>query len=100
LLAALADRTLARDADLPATGLPLDRERALSAAFIDTPGYGTRASSIVRLDRSRAGLLEASFDEGGFIGIRADLLDLRGDGIAGFHPCHTRTGTVQSPVRE
>lgn len=78
LLALLADKAVARDADLPATGLPLDRERALSAAFIATPGYGTRASSIVRVDRRRAGLLEASFDDAGRTGMCSGSFPLQG----------------------
>ncbi len=45
LLHLLADRTTAPDGALPATGLLLDRERALSAAFVQLPGYGTRAST-------------------------------------------------------
>jgi uncharacterized protein with NRDE domain len=28
----------------------LDRERALSSAFIDVPAYGTRASTVLRID--------------------------------------------------
>ncbi len=103
LLAALADRTMAADADLPATGLPLARERALSAAFIDTPGYGTRASSIVRLNRLRAELLEASFDEAGFTGLGTDLFDLRDPGAraARRHAgASGRGGCVISPRRQ
>jgi len=48
---ALVDRTPADDADLPATGLPLDRERLVSAPFIVDPVYGTRASTIVTVSR-------------------------------------------------
>ncbi len=46
----LSDRTPATDDELPHTGVPLAWERALSAAFIDGPEYGTRASSVVRVD--------------------------------------------------
>jgi uncharacterized protein with NRDE domain len=52
--AALADRSLAPDEALPSTGVPLERERALSALFIriTAPGsphavYGTRCSTVV-----------------------------------------------------
>ena len=45
LLALLEDRKPAPEAELPATGLPPDWERALSAAFVALPGYGTRAST-------------------------------------------------------
>lgn len=45
LLGLLEDRTAAPEGELPATGLPPDWERALSAAFVELPGYGTRAST-------------------------------------------------------
>jgi len=50
----LADRTPAPDDELPRTGVPLEWERALSAAFIDGPEYGTRASTVVRIDNDGA----------------------------------------------
>lgn len=37
------------DEQLPATGIGLDWERMLSAAFIVSPDYGTRASTLLRL---------------------------------------------------
>lgn len=43
----LADRTIVPDADLPNTGVPLAWERLLSAVFVQSPGYGTRASTVV-----------------------------------------------------
>lgn len=51
LFALLADRTIAVDADLPATGIPHDLERALSASFIALPHYGTRTSTVFLVDR-------------------------------------------------
>lgn len=45
----LQTRTRAADVELPHTGMSLELERALSAAFIATPDYGTRACSLVRL---------------------------------------------------
>ena len=47
----LADRTLADDLDLPETGIGYEREKLLSAIFIETPIYGTRSSSVVLVDR-------------------------------------------------
>lgn len=47
LFAMLDDRTIAADADLPDTGIPRETERALSAAFIRMPGYGTRATTVL-----------------------------------------------------
>ncbi|MBA3057985.1 MAG: NRDE family protein [Gammaproteobacteria bacterium] len=65
LLALLHNPCVALDADLPATGLPLAFERALSAAFIATPDYGTRACSIVRFETDHITFLEQSFDAHG-----------------------------------
>jgi uncharacterized protein with NRDE domain len=45
LLFLLRNRTVAPDGALPETGLPLEWERALSAAFVVLPDYGTRAST-------------------------------------------------------
>ena len=64
----LHDRSLAPDSALPKTGVPLELERALSAVFITTPGYGTRASSVIALHQSRAEFLEQSFGPQGLIG--------------------------------
>ncbi|MFD4836924.1 NRDE family protein [Achromobacter sp. NPDC058515] len=58
LFAALADPNPADDADLPATGLPLDRERLLSSPFIVSPNYGTRSSSVLALRADGAGQLD------------------------------------------
>lgn len=58
----LADRDLADDADLPQTGIGYEREKALSAIFIETPVYGTRCSTVVTADRSgRLDLVERTF---------------------------------------
>ncbi|ANM31136.1 hypothetical protein ABI59_18500 [Acidobacteria bacterium Mor1] len=50
VFAALADRVTPDDADLPETGVGLERERVLSPVFIDTPQYGTRCSTLVTID--------------------------------------------------
>ncbi|WP_321953008.1 NRDE family protein [Paraburkholderia bannensis] len=49
LIDIMRDPRVAPDAQLPATGIPLERERALSAAFIDTPDYGTRGTTALRV---------------------------------------------------
>lgn len=46
----LTDETMAADDQLPDTGLPLEMERASSPAFIRTPNYGTRCSTVVLVD--------------------------------------------------
>jgi uncharacterized protein with NRDE domain len=80
LFAALADRNVAPDAALPQTGIPLARERQLSAAFIRTPDqrYGTRCSTVLITERVARGsvthVLERSFDpSGGMTERRASL---------------------------
>ena len=65
LLPLLTDAQTATDAQLPDTGVPLETERALSAAFIRMPGYGTRACSIVHIQGERAHIWEQEFDENG-----------------------------------
>ena len=45
----LADTTRAPDVRLPDTGITLELERTLSAVCIETPGYGTRTSTVVKL---------------------------------------------------
>lgn len=63
LFAILSDRRIAADDELPATGVPLEAERLLSAPFIVAPGYGTRASTLLLATRGgRAELLERCFD--------------------------------------
>ncbi|MFM0042711.1 NRDE family protein [Paraburkholderia sediminicola] len=49
LIDLMRDPRLARDDELPSTGIPLERERALSAAFIEMPEYGTRGTTAVRV---------------------------------------------------
>ena len=61
----LADDEIVPDEHLPATGVSLEWERRLSAVFVRSPDYGTRASTL--LLRSGAGcgvLVERSFDAG------------------------------------
>ena len=45
----LADTSRAPDCRLPDTGVPLEQERLLSAVCIESPGYGTRSSTVVKL---------------------------------------------------
>ena len=48
----LADEALADDSGLPDTGVGYEIEKALSAVFIRTPGYGTRCSTLLTFDRN------------------------------------------------
>ncbi|HEY3400154.1 MAG TPA: NRDE family protein [Geothrix sp.] len=73
LLAALADRTPAADADLPDTGVGLELERMLSPACIVSPAYGTRCTTVVALRRDRtARFSEWRFDSSGELAGRTD----------------------------
>lgn len=57
----LADTALAPENELPQTGIPLQREKALSAVFIQTEDYGTRASTIVRIGQQQVDFCERRF---------------------------------------
>lgn len=65
LLALLADDRPHAVEGLPSTGIPADLERTLSPAFIRTPTYGTRASTILRLGRETVSVLEERFSPEG-----------------------------------
>lgn len=61
----LLDRVRAADAELPETGVGLEVERVLSPLFIESPGYGTRCSTAVLLDRAgRLTFVERTFEAG------------------------------------
>ena len=66
LFAALSETGVPLDAQLPATGVGLERERVLAARMIVAPVYGTRSSSVmvIRADRSIR-CDEISFDANG-----------------------------------
>ena len=66
LLDALGDETRPPDAELPSTGLDLERERLVSPIFIRSGTYGTRCSTVVRVDRQGRGeILERRFGPDG-----------------------------------
>jgi len=66
LLTALAETGIPHDAQLPATGVGLERERILAARRIVAPVYGTRCSSVLAM-REDASIRfdEISFDQEG-----------------------------------
>ncbi|MBX9818878.1 MAG: NRDE family protein [Burkholderiaceae bacterium] len=72
----LQSRTLAKDEDLPHTGVPLAWERALSAVFIATNGYGTRACSVVRVGTRSVQFGEQRFGADGILGGTSAPLDM------------------------
>jgi uncharacterized protein with NRDE domain len=61
LFGALGDRSIATDAELPDTGIGLERERFLSSAFIVGLTYGTRSSTVMILGRQHCALYERRF---------------------------------------
>ncbi len=67
---ALADETIAADAELPDTGVELELERQLSPAFIRGHDYGTRASTLLAVDHAGRGWIhERRFGpDGAFLG--------------------------------
>ncbi|GGD51379.1 NRDE family protein [Caballeronia grimmiae] len=68
LIETLRDPRIADDALLPSTGLSIERERVLSAAFIETPEYGTRSTTALRVTPNERGMSiqikERSDDDG------------------------------------
>jgi uncharacterized protein with NRDE domain len=48
----LADRRIAPDKKLPSTGISLERERLLSAIFVNSYGYGTRSSVVLVMKKN------------------------------------------------
>ena len=59
----LKDKSRADDELLPDTGVGLEWERILSAIFIIGPGYGTRSSTVLMIDREdNATFVERVFD--------------------------------------
>lgn len=61
----LGDAETAPDEQLPRTGIPLERERALSTAFIATPDYGTRASTVLKIHADGISVEERRFEASG-----------------------------------
>jgi uncharacterized protein with NRDE domain len=98
LFEALADRREAPDPQLPETGVPLARERALSAAFIAAPDgvYGTRSSTLVITERVHRRLvthvLERSFTPQG------DVAQSRRSHLKHWPPRRTDPAAVAEPV--
>lgn len=66
LLDALTRADIANDTALPNTGVGIELERRLSAAFILSEGYGTRCSTVLLVDYAgMATFIERTFDHTG-----------------------------------
>lgn len=61
----LGDAETTPDSLLPRTGIPLEKERALSTAFIATPDYGTRASTLLKIHAGGISVEERRFEAAG-----------------------------------
>jgi len=71
LLALLQNDSQADEASLPDTGVGINLEKMLSPLFIKSPGYGTRATTIVRMTEGGfVTFLEQNYDVGGVFGSR------------------------------
>ena len=53
LFTLLLDKSLAADENLPQTGVPIDWERRLSSIFILGDEYGTRSSTVLKIDKQQ-----------------------------------------------
>jgi uncharacterized protein with NRDE domain len=69
LLDLLRDDQPASDALLPRTGVSLEWERLMSSAFVRAPDYGTRCSTIIRIEAAG----RAYFDEWSWNSVGADI---------------------------
>lgn len=68
-LKVLADTRYASDHELPSTGVSREWEKALSPAFIRTPSYGTRSSTVLRVRKDgHFEIVERRFDATGTVG--------------------------------
>ena len=82
LFEALADPREAPDEALPSTGVAIEWERRLSAAFIVGADYGTRASTVVLVSDEGLWFEERRFSPNGVVeGRSATWLPRRGDRI-------------------
>jgi uncharacterized protein with NRDE domain len=62
LFEALADATIAPDAELPDTGIGLELERRVSPPFVRGAVYGTRATTLIAMDYHGSGrIIERRF---------------------------------------
>jgi uncharacterized protein with NRDE domain len=74
LMRILSDRTIADDDALPDTGIGLEWERLLSAAFIVSNGYGTRCSTVVLIGNDgRVTIEERSHQGDGAVSVRVRM---------------------------
>lgn len=74
LFALLRDDSIAPDEALPRTGVSLEWERLLSAAFVRSPAYGTRSATVVLADAAgNMRFIEQTFQPGAVPGERREF---------------------------
>ena len=59
----MSDTSIAPDNKLPSTGVGMELERLLSPAFIQSPDYGTRCTSLILIDQDN----KVSFEEHSYV---------------------------------
>ena len=69
----LGNTTQVPDRDLPHTGISLDWERNLSSISVRREGYGTRASTVLRIGNGRASVTELNHSEHKIPDVRNDF---------------------------
>ena len=101
LFAALSDRSLAADDELPETGLPPARERELSAAFIRTADglYGTRCSTVVVTERIHRRLVTHVWERS-FVAPPGSVALVRRSQLKHWPPRHTDPAAEPEAVSE
>jgi uncharacterized protein with NRDE domain len=73
LLRLLQNTTPTADRQLPATGVPIEWERALGSIFINRDNYGTRASTVLRVSGAQATVVELSYAADASVSKRGDF---------------------------
>src|SRR5699024_6116418 len=69
LFESLANQEEAHDESLPQTGVGSDFERELSPLFMQTPDYGTRASTVLLVDiKNNVTFIERTYNQGELVG--------------------------------
>ncbi|NLT20879.1 MAG: NRDE family protein [Syntrophomonadaceae bacterium] len=71
LFTIMRDRELPPDQDLPETGVGLEMERVLAPAFVMSPEYGTRLTTVILIDRNN----KVQFWERSFLNHQPDSWD-------------------------
>jgi uncharacterized protein with NRDE domain len=96
LFAALSDREVASDAELPQTGVPHEWERALSAAFVRSrdQAYGTRCSTLIITERSGRHPVTHVFERS--FGATGDVALLRRATLRNWPPRYRTEGAAVS----